>query len=88
MGGYETGAGNTWWLAIQRLAKMAKSFPGLSFNLAIEWPCISKENDPQNEQFQAAFQAARVLDPNAPLCGSWTGHRLIPPGRQKDRFRK
>jgi sugar phosphate isomerase/epimerase len=87
MGGYETGAGDTWRPAIQKLAEMAKSFPGLSFNLAIEWPCISMESDPQDEQFQAALQAAKVLDPNAPhlrlvdrtlFDTAWTAEGQVP----------
>ena len=66
MGSYETGADDAWRPAIQKLAEMTNGFPGLSFNLAIEWPCISMESDPQGEQFQAALQAAKALDLKAP----------------------
>ena len=66
MGDCETGTGHAWRPVFQKLAEVAKSFPGLSFNLAIEWPCLSVESDPKNELFQAALQAAKVLAPNAP----------------------
>lgn len=66
MGSYETGQGDAWRPAIQRLAKMANGFPGLTFNLAIEWPCLSVESSPQGEPFRAALRAAKVLDPDSP----------------------
>jgi sugar phosphate isomerase/epimerase len=87
MGDYETGVGDAWRPAIQKLTEMAKGFPGLSFNLAIEWPCISMESDPQGEQFQAALQTAKVLDPNAPhlrlvdrtpFDTAWTAEGQVP----------
>jgi len=66
MGGYETGEGEAWRPVIQKLTELASGFPQLSFNLAIEWPCLSAESDPRGEQFQAALQAAKALDAKAP----------------------
>ena len=87
MGGYETGTGHNWRPAIQKLAKMAKGFPGLSFNLAIEWSCFSMKSNLQGEQFQAALRAAKVLDPKAPhlrlvdrtpFDTAWTAEGQVP----------
>ncbi|MDF1591851.1 MAG: TIM barrel protein [Desulfobacterales bacterium] len=87
MGDYETGDGEAWRPAIEKLAMMAKAFPRLSFNLAIEWSCLSRETDPRGEQFQSALQAAKVLNANAPqlrlvdrtTCDvAWTDERQVP----------
>ncbi|MBU0730072.1 MAG: hypothetical protein KKA70_10040, partial [Proteobacteria bacterium] len=47
LGDYETGDGEAWRPATQKLAEMARAFPQLSFNLAIEWSCLSRETDPR-----------------------------------------
>jgi sugar phosphate isomerase/epimerase len=87
MGDYETGDGEDWRPATQKLAEMARGFPQLSFNLAIEWSCLSTETDPRGEQFQSAIQAARVLNANAPQLrivdrtsyeAAWTDERQVP----------
>jgi len=66
MGAYETGAGQAWRPAVEKLVELAGAFPGLSFNPAIEWPCLSAESDPRGEQFRSALQAARALNAVAP----------------------
>ena len=87
LGDYVTGAGNAWRPSIQKLAALASDFPGLSFNLAIELPCLSTESNPQAEQFQAALDAAKVLDANAPQLrlvdrtpfdAAWTAEGQVP----------
>ena len=87
MGNCETGDGETWRPAIQKLAEMARAFPQLSFNLAIEWSCLSRETDPRGEQFQSVLQAAKVLNAKAPQLRlvdrtsydvAWTDERQVP----------
>lgn len=87
MGDYETGAGDAWRPALKKLAELAGGFPGLSFNLAIEWSCLSGETDPRGEQFQSALQAARALNANAPQLrlvdrmpfeDAWTDENHVP----------
>lgn len=87
MGAYEAGSGPAWQPAIQKLAGLAGDFPRLSFNLAIEWPCLSMESDPRGEPFQSALQAARTLDADAPhlrlvdrtpFDTAWTDERQVP----------
>ncbi|MEW6673265.1 MAG: TIM barrel protein [Thermodesulfobacteriota bacterium] len=87
LGDYETGCGESWRPAIQKLSEIASGFPQLSFNLAIEWTCLSAETDPCGEQFQSALQAARALDAKVPhlrlvdrtsYVAAWTDESRVP----------
>ena len=87
MGAYETGEGDAWRPALPKLAELAGAFPGLSFNLAIEWSCLSRETDPRGEQFRSALQAAKVLNANVPQLRlvdrtsydvAWSDERQVP----------
>lgn len=87
MGDYETGRDDAWRPAIQKLAELAGSFPRLSFNLAIEWPCLSMQSDPSGEQFQTALRAAKALDAKAAhlrlvdrtlFDAAWTDEKQVP----------
>lgn len=87
LGDYETGEGQAWRPVLQNLAQMAKDFPGLSFNLAIEWACLSPETDLPAAQFQSALQTAKALDAKAPhlrlvdrsaFDAAWTEEKQVP----------
>lgn len=87
MGDYEAGQGEAWRPVMPRLRDLVAAFPGMTFNLAIEWPCLSREKDPKGEQFQSALEAAKVLDATAPHLRlvdrtsydvAWTNERQVP----------
>ena len=87
MGGYEAGEGDAWRPVVPKLSDLVATFPDLTFNLAIEWPCLSRETDPGGEQFQSALQAVKALDAKAPHLRlvdrtsydvAWTNERQVP----------
>ena len=63
LGQYEDGADDDWWPAVDKLARLARTFPTLTFNLAIAYPCLTGEPDPSSPRFQASLAAARAADP-------------------------
>lgn len=73
LGQCESGEGEHWRPVLPRLAAIVQEFPGLSFDLAMAWPCLTRTTDPSGEQFQAALQGAK-------LVGGATPHlRLVDP---------
>ena len=73
LGQYEHGEGEHWRPVLSRLASLVQAFPGLSFDLAMAWPCLTRRTDPAGEAFQAALQGAK-------LVGGPTPHlRLVDP---------
>ena len=75
MGQYEEGLGEDWHPATERLARLARTFPLLSFNLAIAYPCLTGGTYPGSSLFQAALEAARTVGPVVPRL------RLVDPAR-------
>jgi len=73
LGQCESGEGEHWRPVLSRLEGLVQAFPGLSFDLAMAWPCLTKTTDPSGEQFQAALLGAK-------LVGGLTPHlRLVDP---------
>ena len=73
LGVCESGEGEQWRPVLSRLEALVQAFPGLSFDLAMAWPCLSRRADPHGEPFQAALQGAK-------LVGRQTPHlRLVDP---------
>lgn len=73
LGQCESGEGEHWRPVLSRLEALVQAFPELSFDLAMAWPCLSRETDPAGEQFQAALRGAK-------LVGGQTPHlRLVDP---------
>ena len=66
LGDYESGEGDAWRPDTPGLAALAEDFPGLGFNLAMAFPCLSRRSDPRGEQFQAALEAARAVGRSLP----------------------
>ena len=66
LGACESGEGESWRPVLPRLQALVDSFPELSFDLAMAWPCLSKESDPNGEQFQAALEGAKVVGRDTP----------------------
>jgi sugar phosphate isomerase/epimerase len=61
LGQYEHGAGEHWRPVLSRLESLVQAFPGLSFDLAMAWPCLTQHTDPAGEPFQAALQGAKLV---------------------------
>lgn len=73
LGQYEHGEGEDWRPVLSRLEALVQAFPTLSFDLAMAWPCLTRQTDPAGEPFQAALQGAK-------LVGGPTPHlRLVDP---------
>jgi sugar phosphate isomerase/epimerase len=73
LGAAEHGEGEHWRPVLSRLESLVQEFPGLSFDLAMAWPCLTRITDPAGEQFQAALHGAK-------LVGGQTPHlRLVDP---------
>ena len=89
LGPYEEGAGDDWRPAIDKMARLVRTFPLLTFNLAIAYPCLTTPANPASPVFQSSLEAARVLgssghprlrmvDP-ARFDGPWETANDIPP---------
>ena len=73
LGQCESGEGEEWRPVLSRLEALVHAFPGLSFDLAMAWPCLTRRTDPSGEPFQAALRGAK-------LVGGQTPHlRLVDP---------
>ena len=73
LGHCESGEGEHWRPVLSRLEALVQEVPGLSFDLAMAWPCLTRKTDPSGEQFQAALLGAK-------LVGGPTPHlRLVDP---------
>ena len=66
LGEYEEGGQDRWRPAVDKIARLARTFPTLTFNLAIAYPCLTKDAEPASTQFQTALEAAREVGPIAP----------------------
>src|SRR5918992_4179640 len=66
LGDYERGEGEQWRPVMPRLEALARGFPGLSFDLAMAFPCLTRTTDPSSEQFQAALSGARLVGRQTP----------------------
>ncbi len=72
LGACETGQGEEWRPVVASLGAVVDQFPGLSFDLAMAWPCLTEKAEPSGELFQAALEAARVVGRETPICAWWT----------------
>ena len=72
---YEEGAEDEWRPTTDRLARLSRTFPALTFNLAIAYPCLTREPEPVSPLFQASLEAASAVGTTAPIL------RLMDPAR-------
>ena len=88
LGQYEEGAGDEWRPVVNKMARLSRTFPGLTFNLAIAYPCLTTEPDPSSPRFQVSLEAAKAVCPLAPRLrmvdtarfdGLWESSEDIPP---------
>jgi sugar phosphate isomerase/epimerase len=66
LGDYETGEGDEWRPAVSRLRTLVDASPGLGFNLAMAWPCLTRKSDPLGDAFQAALEGAKAVGGSEP----------------------
>ena len=66
LGHCESGEGEHWRPVLSRLETLVHACPGLSFDLAMAWPCLTRTTDPSGEQFQAALLGAKLVGGPAP----------------------
>jgi sugar phosphate isomerase/epimerase len=66
LGDYERGEGEDWRPVLSRLEGLVREFPGLSFDLAMAWPCLTRKTDPSGEAFQAALRGAKLVGGQRP----------------------
>ena len=90
LGSCESGEGDDWRPSLEGLEAVVKAHPGLTYDLAMAWPCLTRETDPQGEAWQAALAGAklvggsspqlRIVDPSA-FGDAWQSPADIPQGR-------
>lgn len=66
LGACESGEGEHWRPALSHLETLVRQFPDLTFDLAMAWPCLTKQAEPAGEQFQAALQGAKLVGRSLP----------------------
>jgi sugar phosphate isomerase/epimerase len=66
LGQYEQGSGDDWRPDIAGLERLSRTFPTMSFNLAAGYPCLSREQDPNEPVFQACLETAKRVNPVTP----------------------
>ena len=66
LGNCESGEGDDWRPSLEGLEAVTRSYPGLTYDLAMAWPCLTKETDPQGEAWQAALAGARLVGGHSP----------------------
>ena len=66
LGACESGEGDDWRPSMDGLEAVVKAYPELTFDLAMAWPCLTRESDPQGEAWQAALAGARLVGGDEP----------------------
>ena len=66
LGDCESGEGDDWRPSLEGLAAVVKAFPGMTFDLAMAWPALTREISPRSESWQAALAGAIVVGGDAP----------------------
>ena len=66
LGQHEEGAEDDWRPLVDKFARLARTFPILTFSLAIDYTYLARELNPASPQFQASLEAARVVGSGTP----------------------
>ena len=75
LGDCESGEGEEWQPDIGRLEALVAGYPGLSFNLAVAYPCLTQAAQPGSGLFEAMLGAAIAVSPSEPHL------RMVDPAR-------
>lgn len=66
LGSCEHGEGDQWRPSLEGLDAVVNAHPELTYDLAMAWPCLSRETDPLGEAWQAALAGAKLVGGDAP----------------------
>ena len=66
LGSCESGEGDDWRPSLDGLAAVVAAYPHLTFDLAMAWPCLTRQTDPQSESWQAALAGAKLVGGDSP----------------------
>ena len=66
LGSCESGEGDDWRPSLDGLAAIVDAYPGLTFDLAMAWPCLTRQSDPHGEAWQAALAGAQLVGGSSP----------------------
>ena len=61
LGACESGEGDEWRPSMEGLGAVVNAYPNLTFDLAMAWPCLTRETDPQGDAWQAAIAGAKLV---------------------------
>lgn len=75
LGDCESGEGEEWRPNIGRMEALVAGYPGLSFNLAVAYPCLTQMAQPESGLFGAMLVAAIAVAPSEPHL------RMVDPAR-------
>ena len=66
LGACESGEGDEWRPSLDGLRAVLEAHPGLTYDLAMAWPCLTRVSDPHGEAWQAALAGARLVGGESP----------------------
>ena len=75
LGECESGEGEDWRPDVGRLEALVARYPGLSFNLAVAYPCLTEAARPESGLFEAMLEGAIAVAPSEPHL------RMVDPAR-------
>lgn len=75
LGDCESGEGEEWQPNIGKLEALAARYSGLSFNLAVAYPCLTQTAQPESALFESMLAAAVAVSPSQPHL------RMVDPAR-------
>lgn len=78
LGNCESGEGDDWRPSLEGLSAVTGAYPGLTYDLAMAWPCLSRETDPAGDAWQSALAGARLVGGDAPQL------RIVDPAASGD----
>ena len=66
LGECESGEGDSWRPSLPGLREIIEAWPGLTYDLAMAWPCLTQRTDPQGGAWRAALAGAKLVGGNSP----------------------
>ena len=66
LGDCESGEGDAWRPSLAGLRQVVDAWPGLTYDLAMAWPCLTQQKDPQGEAWQSALEGAKLVGGESP----------------------
>ena len=66
LGTCESGEGDEWRPSLAGLKEVIGTWPDLTYDLAMAWPCLTRQTDPQGEAWQSALEGAKLVGGDTP----------------------